>query len=41
MAWEDPLEKSMAAHSNVLVWRIPMARGVWQITVLGIIKNGT
>ena len=23
MGWEDPLEKEMATHSNVLTWRIP------------------
>ena len=23
LGWEDPLEKEMAAHSNVLAWRIP------------------
>jgi len=21
--WEDPLEKRMATHSSILVWRIP------------------
>ena len=21
--WEDPLEKGVAAHSNILAWRIP------------------
>ena len=21
--WEDPLEESMATHSNILAWRIP------------------
>ena len=21
--WEDPLEKGMASHSSILVWRIP------------------
>ena len=21
--WEDPLEKGMAAHSSILVWKIP------------------
>ena len=21
--WEDPLEKEMATHSSILVWRIP------------------
>ena len=23
LGWEDPLEKGMATHSSVLVWRIP------------------
>ena len=23
LGWEDPLEKEMAAHSNILAWRIP------------------
>ena len=27
---EDPLEKSMATHSRILAWRIPMDRGAWQ-----------
>ena len=30
---EDPLEKKMATHSNILAWRIPMDRGAWQATV--------
>ena len=25
--WEDPLEKEMATHSNILAWKIPMDRG--------------
>ena len=24
LGWEDPLEESMATHSSVLAWRIPM-----------------
>ena len=24
---EDPLEKEMATHSNILAWKIPMDRG--------------
>ena len=24
LGWEDPLEKEMAAHSSILVWRIPL-----------------
>ena len=23
LGWEDPLEKEMATHSGILVWRIP------------------
>ena len=23
LGWEDPLEKELAAHSNILAWRIP------------------
>ena len=23
LGWEDPLEKEMATHSNILVWEIP------------------
>ena len=23
LGWEDPLEKEMAVHSNILAWRIP------------------
>ena len=33
LVWEDPLEKGMAAHSSVFVWRIPMDRGAWRATV--------
>ena len=23
LGWEDPLEKGMAAHSSILVWKVP------------------
>ena len=23
LGWEDPLEKQMATHSSILVWKIP------------------
>ena len=39
--WEDPLEDSMATHSSVLAWRIPMDRGAWRATVHGVTKNRT
>ena len=32
---EDPLEKGMATHSSILVWRIPWARGAWGAAVHG------
>ena len=32
---EDLLEKEMAAHSNILAWRISMGRGAWWGTVHG------
>ena len=37
--WEDPLEKGMATHSSLLVWRIPMDRGAWWATVHGVAKS--
>ena len=27
---EEPLEKSMAIHSSIIVWKIPIDRGAWQ-----------
>ena len=41
LGWEDPLEESMATHSSILAWRIPMDRGAWQITVYGAAKSQT
>jgi len=37
--WENPLEKAMATHFSVLVWRIPMAGGGWQAIVHGVAKE--
>ena len=28
------LEEGMVAYSSILAWRIPMARGAWQATVI-------
>ena len=39
LGWEDPLEKEMATHSSILVWRIPMDTGSWQVAVQGITKS--
>ena len=41
MGWEDPLEKGMATHSSILAWRIPMDRGAWWATVLGVTESRT
>ena len=38
---EDPLEKGMATHSNILAWRIPMDRGAWRATAHGVAKSWT
>ena len=35
---EDPLEEGMATHSSHLAWRIPMERGAWWATALGVTK---
>ena len=29
LGWEDPLEKGMATHSNILAWRIPWTVFPW------------
>ena len=41
LSWEDSLEKGMATHSSILVWRIPMDRGAWWATVHGVTKSQT
>ena len=39
LSWEDPLEKGMATHFNILAWRIPMDRGAWWATFYEIAKS--
>ena len=39
LGWEDPLEKGMATHSGILVWRIPMDKGPWWARVHGVAKS--
>jgi len=41
LGWEDPLEKGMATHSNILAWRIPMDRGAWWAMVRRVAKSQT
>ena len=33
LGWEDPLEESVATHSSIPAWRIPMGRGAWRAAV--------
>ena len=44
LSWDDPLEvgtpdDTLAAHSTILAWRIPMDRGAWQATVHGVSES--
>ena len=39
LGWEDPLEKGMATHSSVLVWRIPCTEEPGE--VYGVTKSRT
>ena len=38
LGWEGPLEKEMATHFSILVWKIP---GTEKPTVYGIAKSRT
>ena len=33
------LEERMAAHSSILVWRIPVDKGAWRVTVHGVAES--
>ena len=41
LVWEDPMEQSMAAHSSILAWRIPIDSGAWWATAHGVAKSQT
>ena len=41
LSWGDPVEEGMATHSSILAWKIPMDRGAWQATGLGVAKSQT
>ena len=38
---KDSLEEGIATHSSILAWRIPMDRGVWQVTGHRVAKSWT
>ena len=35
LGWEDPLEKGMATHSSILVWRIPWTEEPGRLQSIG------
>ena len=39
--WKGPLQKCMATHSSIFVWRVLMDRGAWWATVHGVAKCRT
>ena len=41
LGWEDPLEKGMAIHSNILAMENLKDCGAWWATVRGISKSQT
>ena len=36
LGWEDPLEKEMATHSNILVWEIPWTEELGGLRSMGL-----
>ena len=40
LGWEDPLEKEMATHSNILAWKIPWTEEPGGLQVMGSQRVG-
>ena len=40
LGWEDPLEKETAAHSSILVWRIPWTEEPSELQSMGSQRAG-
>ena len=38
--WEDPLEKGIASHSNILAWRIPWTEEAGGLHSMGMQRVG-
>ena len=36
--WEDPLEKEMAIHSSILVWKIPRTEKPGELQSMGLLR---
>ena len=39
-AWEDPLEKEMAAHCSILAWKIPWTEEPGRLPSMGLQRVG-
>jgi len=39
LGWEDPLEKEIATHSNILAWRIPWTEESGELQPMGSQKS--
>ena len=40
LGWEDPLEKGMATHSSILVWRVPWTEEPGRLQSMGSQRVG-
>ena len=40
LGWEDPLEKEMATHSNILAWKIPWTEEPGGLQSMGLQRVG-
>ena len=40
LGWEDPLEKEMATHSSILVWKIPWTEEPSRLQSMGSQRVG-
>ena len=38
LGWEDPLEKEVATHSNILAWRIPFTEEPGGLQSMGVAR---
>ena len=39
LGWEEPLEKEMATHSNILAWEIPWTEEPGELQSMGLQKS--
>ena len=40
LGWEDPLEKEMTTHSNILAWKIPWTEEPGGLQFMGSLRVG-